>query len=719
MPESPVVLHAIEFPVERKLHSRKLTIHGWCFDISGEHLKGVRAKVGGQTFTARRKRPRPYLGYRYPNHTEAALSGFLIEVDLPRGRSVIRVECKRADGKWVLVEELPVSAPWIAWPWKKKDPGHDYATWVQHYDTIHPEDLAKLKREGDALVNGPVISVLLPVYNTPIRWLKRVIETVLDQAYPKWELCIADDASPDPQVRKVIESYAASDPRIKVVFRPANGHIVAATNSALELASGPYVALLDHDDELRPHALLEMAREIIARPDAVLIYSDEDHVDEVGVRYDPYFKPDFNYDLLLAQNCICHLGVYRTEVVRDMGGFRAGTEGAQDWDLALRIYEAVGPNRIHHIPKILYHWRSIEGSTARGVSQKSYASSAGQRVVEDHLARTCQSVVAVEELNPGQLRVRRNLSEPPPVAIIIPTRNFRHLLEVAVESVLARTDYPHFRLVIVDNDSNEESTLDYLASLQAQGKAEVIRVPGPFNYSLLNNRAVAACSEQVICLLNNDIEIHERDWLREMVSQAVRPDVGAVGTKLYYPDGRIQHAGVILGMGGAAGHWLKGCESSNRSHGGRLHLCQNFSAVTAACLVVERRKYLEVGGLDEGDFKVAFNDIDFCLKLDHAGYRNVYTPFAEMSHHESASRGAEERTVLGKERATRETLLLRRKWQSYCEADPAYNVNLSMLHEDGSLSFPPRVGEWLARRQRGYSPSSASLPAPVASEVNV
>lgn len=698
MTEPPVVLHAIEFPVERKLHSRKLTIHGWCFDLTGEFLRGVRARVGEQSFTARRKRPRPYLGYRYPNHPEAALSGFLIDIELPRGRSIVQVECKRSDGTWFPMEELPVTAPWIAWPWKHKNSGQDYTTWVNHYDTIHAEDLDRLRQEGSALIAGPLISVLLPVYNTPIRWLKRVIETVLSQAYPNWELCIADDASPDPQVRKVIESYAANDPRIKVVFRPINGHIVAATNSALELATGSYVALLDHDDELRPHALLEMAREIVARPDAALIYSDEDHLDEAGVRYAPYFKPDFNYDLLLSQNCVCHLGVYRADVVRELGGFRAGTEGAQDWDLALRVYEKVGPERISHIPRILYHWRSIEGSTARGVSEKSYASSAGKKVVEDHLARTNQAVVGVEELKQGHLRVRRSLPDPPPVAIIIPTRNFRHLLEIAVESVLARTDYPHFRLVIVDNDSNEESTLDYLAGLQAQGKAEVIRVPGPFNYSLLNNRAVAACTEQVVCLLNNDIEIHESDWLREMVSQAVRPDVGAVGTKLYYPDGRIQHAGVILGMGGAAGHWLKGSDSSNQSHGGRLHLCQNFSAVTAACLVVERRKYLEVGGLDEGDFKVAFNDIDFCLKLDDAGYRNVYTPFAEMSHHESASRGEDEKTAVGKERATRETMLLRQKWQSYCEADPAFNVNLSMVHEDGSLSFPPRIGEWQARR---------------------
>ncbi|WP_172682678.1 glycosyltransferase family 2 protein [Verrucomicrobium spinosum] len=283
------------------------------------------------------------------------------------------MECKRSDGRWVLLEELPVAAPWIAWPWKQKVSGQDYETWVHHYDTIHADDLVKLRQTGAALTDGPLISVLLPVYNTPLRWLKRVIETVLGQAYPKWELCIADDASPDPQVRKTIESYAAGDPRIKVVFRPSNGHIVAATNSALELATGSFVALLDHDDELRPHALLEMAREIMGNPEAALIYSDEDHLDEAGVRYAPYFKPDFNYDLLLSQNCVCHLGVYRADLVRQLGGFRAGTEGAQDWDLALRVFEAVGRDRIHHIPKILYHWRSIEGSTARGVSEKSYA----------------------------------------------------------------------------------------------------------------------------------------------------------------------------------------------------------------------------------------------------------------------------------------------------------------------------------------------------------
>lgn len=693
MPDSPPVLHLIEFPVERKLGSRNLSIHGWCFDTSGGLLRGVRARVGGQTFTARRKRPRPYLGYRYPDHPEAAQSGFIIELQVPRGRSTVVVECKRADGGWHLLETLEVSAPWLSWPWKKATTGQDYATWVRHYDTFRPEDCARFKEMAAALPEGPVISVLLPVYNPPVKWLRRAVESVLGQAYPRWELCIADDASTDPAVRKYLGELPGRDPRIKLDLRAQNGHIVAASNSALTLATGPYVALLDHDDELREHALLEMARAIQRHPDAVLLYSDEDHVDEAGVRFDPYFKPDFNHDLLLSQNCICHLGVYQTAAVRALGGFQPGTEGAQDWDLALRIVEQHGGSRVRHVPGILYHWRSIPGSTARGVQEKPYASSAGQRVVEAHLQRTGQVGAEVTTTRHGHVRVRWPLLSPPPVAIIIPTRNFHHLLRVCVESVLARTDYPGFRLVIVDNDSDEPATLDYLQALQRNGRAEILRVPGPFNYSLLNNTAVQHCREEVVCLLNNDIEIHERDWLREMVSQAVRPEIGAVGTRLFYPDGRIQHAGVVLGMGGAAGHLFKGVEATSTLLGNRLHAVQNYSALTAACLVIERRKYLQVGGMDEGEFKVAFNDIDFCLKLVAAGYRNLYTPYAEMSHHESASRGAEERTPRGKERATRESDRLRAKWARFCEADPAYNPNLSLLREDAALAFPPRGRE--------------------------
>ncbi|MEZ5433235.1 MAG: glycosyltransferase family 2 protein [Verrucomicrobiales bacterium] len=485
---------------------------------------------------------------------------------------------------------------------------------------------------------------------------------------------------------------AARDPRIRLAFRESSGHIVAATNTALESARGDFVIHFDHDDELRPHALFCVAREIAAHPEVDLLYSDEDHLDEAGRRYGPYFKPDFNYDLLLSQNVICHLGAYRTALVREVGGFRPGTEGAQDWDLALRVVAASRPERIRHIPRILYHWRSIPGSTARGVQEKPYTVEAGRAAVQAHLEQTGQAFDAVTVTPSGRVRIQWSLPDPaPPVTIIIPTRNFAHLLRICVESVLAKTDYPRFEILIVDNDSDEPETLSYLAGLADEPRIRVLPVPGPFNYSLLNNRAVEATPHPVLCLLNNDIEILDGGWLREMVSQAIRPEVGAVGARLYYPDGRIQHDGVILGVQGCAGHFNKLLSPSEPGPKSHSDLTRNFSAVTAACLVVERSKYLEVRGLDEGTFAVAFNDVDFCLKLFAAGYRNLRTPFAELIHHESASRGEAEKTQAGLKRAMKETISLDAKWHDLLEFDPAYNPNLTLSDEDGSIAFPPRL----------------------------
>lgn len=690
MSESNTILHAIEFPVQRKLTTRKITIHGWCIDVAGGFLHGVRARIGDKTFVGRRKRPRPYLRYRYPGHPEAPTSGFAIEVTLGRGNSEVVLECKKEDKQWYPFARLQLAAPWFLWPWLREEKNRDYLTWVSYYDSTSPEAASAFREAVAGLGNGPLISVLLPVYNTPGACLERAIGSVLAQFYPKWELCVVDDASTMPHVRKILEHYAKKDARIKVCFRESNGHIVGASNTALAMATGEFVALLDHDDELRGHSLLRVVQRLHAHPGTVLVYSDEDHLDENGSRFAPYFKPDFNYDLLLSQNFICHLSVYKTSVVNAVGGFREGTNGAQDWDLALRVLEASSPRDIQHIPEILYHWRNVEGSTASGVEAKPYAAETCRQVVEAHLIRTGTSFDEVRCLPQGHLRVVRSLPNPPPVTIIVPTRNYAHLLRVCLDSVFSRTDYPAFNVLIVDNDSDEPETLELLGALKSSGRVEILKLPGPFNYSVLNNRAVAACRGEVVCLLNNDIEIHERDWLREMVSQAVRPEIGAVGTKLYYPNGRIQHAGVIMGIGGAAGHLFKGLESNDPTPGGRLHLVQNFSALTAACLVVEKRKYLSVGGLDEGEFAISYNDIDFCLKLVAAGYRNLYTPYAEMSHHESASRGAMERSPAGIARSSGEAQRLRIKWQPFCEADPAYNPNLTLLQEDASLAFPPR-----------------------------
>ena len=566
----------------------------------------------------------------------------------------------------------------------------DYASWVARHDTLTTGRMQDLHARAARLGPGaPLISILVPTYRTPERWLRRCIESVIGQAYPHWQLCIADDASPDARVMEVLREYAAVDRRIQIMRRDANGHIAEASNSALAMASGSYVGLLDHDDELRPHALLEMAEAIVANPGLALLYSDEDKLDEDGRRFDPYFKPDWNPDLLLSQNYICHFTVIRTDLVREVGGFRRGFEGSQDHDLFLRCTERLPASRIHHVPRVLYHWRAIEGSTALARDAKDYAADAGARAVAGHLERMHPGA-RVEPLSHGHYRVRWPLpAVPPKASLVIPTRDKVELLRTCVDSILAKTRYPDYDVVVVDNQSSDQATLDYLARITHDPRVRVLRYDAPFNYSAINNWAVDQCDGAVIGLINNDIEVISPDWLGEMVSQALRPGIGAVGAMLYYPDDTIQHAGVGLGIHGVAAHLYTGMPRGYPGHGGRARVAQQLSAVTGACLVVARHAWEEVGGLDEA-LQVAFNDIDFCLRLGEAGHRNIWTPFAELYHHESASRGSED-SEEKQQRFAGEVDLMRERWDARLRADPTYNVNLSLLDTCSGLSSPPRL----------------------------
>ena len=565
----------------------------------------------------------------------------------------------------------------------------DYAGWVARHDTLSTERMDELRTRAGRLGNdAPLISILLPTYQTPERWLRRCIESVLEQAYPRWELCVADDASPDARVFEIAHEYARREPRIQVMRRETNGHISEASNSALGMAQGEFVALLDHDDELRPHALLEIAEAISAGTDVGLVYSDEDKLDAEGRRYDPYFKPDFDPDLLRGQNYVCHFTAIRADLVRSVGGFRKGFEGSQDHDLILRCTEHLRPEQVRHVPKVLYHWRAIPGSTALSRQAKDYASSAGARAVGEHLGRT-QPGARVEELSHGHFRVHWPLPSPPPkVSLIVPTRDRVELLRTCVESILARSTYPVFEVVVIDNQSANPAALDYLRQLEDRDRVRVLRYDAPFNYSAINNRAVEQCDGEVIGLINNDIEVITPDWIEEMVSQAMRPEVGAVGAMLYYPDDTIQHAGVVLGVHGVAAHLYAGMPRGYPGHGGRARVAQSLSAVTGACLFVRRSVWRQAGGLDE-TLAVAFNDIDFCLRLLDAGYRNVWTPFAELYHHESASRGSED-TDEKKERFSSEVSLMQERWGERLPFDPRYNVNLSLASLCCDLSSPPR-----------------------------
>ncbi|MBU2411069.1 MAG: glycosyltransferase family 2 protein, partial [Gammaproteobacteria bacterium] len=526
-------------------------------------------------------------------------------------------------------------------------------------------------------------------YNPKPAWLREAIESVRAQIYPNWELCIADDASTSQEVRDILRTYAEIDARIKVVFRPKNGHISASSNSAIELASGAWLALMDHDDLLPAHALFWAADCIATHPGVRLVYSDEDKIDEQGHRFGPYFKPDWNIDLFRSQNMFSHLGVLQAALVREVGGFRVGLEGSQDWDLVLRCIEKVTPEQVQHIPRVLYHWRVHGESTAKSMDAKPYAALAGERALNEHFART--GVRASAEFIGFGYRAHYALPDvPPKVSIIIPTRNAAELTRQCIDSIFARTHYAPFEILLVDNGSDEPAALDYFRELAQRPEVRVLRDDRPFNYAQLNNDAVAQARGELVALVNNDIEVLTPEWLSEMVSLALQPGVGAVGARLWYPDMTLQHAGIILGVGGLAAHSHRRMPAGREGYGGRAALIQSFSAVTAACMVIRKSIYEEVGGMDAVNLKVAFNDVDFCLRLREAGYRNVWTPYAELKHHESATRGRD-LTPEKRQRFEQESTYMHERWGTLLQNDPAYSPNLMFEREDFSYAWPPRL----------------------------
>ncbi len=561
-----------------------------------------------------------------------------------------------------------------------------YRAWCRMYDR-QDEGAAAARRA--ALQRRPLISVVMAVHNTAPQWLDRAIRSVELQTYPHWELCIADDASERPETRRVLATAADRDPRIRVFTRPARGHIAAASNSALSLARGEFVALLDHDDELAPSALLEVAAVLDPHPDADIIYSDEDKIDARGRRFDPYFKSGWNPDLLLSQNAVSHLGVFRRDLVRRIGGFREGFEGSQDHDLALRASEATAPSRIHHIPRVLYHWRVIEGSTAGGASAKPYAWDAGARAIAEALKRRGEPGRVLPAVGGAFYRVKRDLPGPAPhVSVIIPTRDRADLLRDCLEGVLDRTAYPSLDVIVIDHESREPATLALLDALRARG-GTVLPARGDFNFAAMNNEAARQARGDILVFLNNDVRIDRDDWLAELVAQAVRPEVGAVGGRLLYADGRVQHAGIVLGMGGVAGHVHRLAHPGDAGYFGRALLIQDMAAVTAACMAVRRSVFAEVGGFDAGNLPVAFNDVDICLRIRERGYRVVWTPYAELFHLESVTRGDD---LTGERRARfqREADHMRRRWGPALDDDPFWNPNLTLAQTMPAPAFPPR-----------------------------
>ena len=574
---------------------------------------------------------------------------------------------------------------------EKREPP-TYEEWVIEFDTLTPGDRIELRRQLRGLCRWPRISVLLPIYNPDLTFLAAAIDSVKTQLYENWELCLADDASTDASVRPFLEQVAKTDSRIKLTFRQRNGHISAASNSALSLATGEWCALLDQDDLLAEHALAFVAFEIAEHPTARVIYSDEDKIDESGARAHPYFKTDWVPELFHGQNFINHLGVYETSLLREAGGFREGYEGSQDYDLASRCCDRIEVTQVRHIPRILYHWRSKRGSVAESPAAKPYAREAARRALRDHLARL--GIIGSVEPCPENVEAHRVIyavPDPPPlVTIIVPTRDRLALLRRCVEGVRSLTNYPAFEILIVDNNSTEKETLDYFHQLEAEKAARIVRDPGPFNFSRLNNVAARAARGEILAFLNSDIEVNEPGWLTEMVSHASRAEVGGVGARLWYRDGTLQHGGVIVGLGGVAGHAHERAPRGHPGYFNRAFLQRNCSAVTAACMLTRKLVFEKLGGFNEWDLGINFNDIDYCLRLRAAGYQVIWTPYANLIHDESGSRG-HHREAKEQAQFFREATYMQETHGHALLHDPFYNPNLSLVSPGYEIAFPPRI----------------------------
>ena len=612
-------------------------------------------------------------GGALPARLDVAPIGRLGHIDILRAGGLRMPDALKV--VWPPMERRPAEPSPSAYRlWSlRNEPGGAELDAVRTWATRHPE--------------LPTVSILMPVHDPRPEHLQAAIDSVVGQAYGRWRLCIADDGSVSPEVRRILDRTAA-DPRVRLVRHDSARGVAAATNAAMSLAEGDIAVFLDHDDLLAPHALAAIGWTFAAHPDAVAVYSDEDSVDARGRRSAPLFKPDFDGERLLAQNYQNHAFATRLDLLRRLGGLREGLDGSQDHDLALRIVEA-GAGRIVHIPHVLYHWRIYPGAGTMSQRASGQADGARLKAVGGHLERTGVKA-AITTGARGRLRIERALPEPlPEVLAIIPTRDRPGLLEACVTGLLEQTDYPALKLCVVDNGSRAPDALDLLARLEKTPRVGVLRIDAPFNFSALNNAAAARATSPLLAFVNDDILVVEPHWLRTMVALALEPDVGAVGAKLFYPDGRLQHAGIVLGLGPqkVAGHEFRGAPGDSPGPQYRLLVTREASAVTAACMVARKAAFDAVGGFDEAAFPVAFNDVDLCLRLRAAGLRILWTPEARLMHLESATRSADKAGVHGA-RFAAETARMRERWGKLLDADPYYNPNLTL--EDESFGLAPR-----------------------------
>jgi GT2 family glycosyltransferase len=556
----------------------------------------------------------------------------------------------------------------------------NYDLWLQNFEQRPPPRQNKLQ-----ILDGPKISVLMATYNSNLEYLSRAIESVMTQSYDFWELCIADDASTDPEICILLQKYASLDPRVKYIKREINGHISEATNSALELATGKYVGLLDHDDLLAIDALEQVAEAVTMNSNANVIYSDEDKIDSYGRRFDPHFKSDFNYELFLAQNMISHFGVYRRATLEKLGGFRKGFEGAQDYDIALRVIEQSGPNDIIHIPKILYHWRAVSGSTALSLNEKSYASAASLNAIREHLQRVGKEAQVVKaDLRSGHNRIIYKLPQLRRLVSIIIVANDYTTASRCVNSLVRKTTYQDYEIILVDNTVSRAGRND-LKKLESD-RLTVVKNTARQRPSEIKNHASEMASGEYLLFLDADLIVVSEDWVREMVSFAQNDEIGGVGAKLRNADGTLEHGGIILGVGGIVGNAHRDLSAESMGYFCRAIHHQRFSAISGSCMMVKKAVFNSLGGFDES-YSHRFDDIDFCLQMGSAGLRNVWTPYAELVRRP----GVPDLKKTAREDKQVDAVRLKNKWHKLLQRDPFYNPNLTLEFEDFSLAWPPRT----------------------------
>ena len=675
-PETGPILTCDEPPENDRPRTGRIRVSGWA--VSPSRVDCVEISVDdGAPRKAEFGMARPDVARNLP-HLPATYSGFLLELDsgsLSTGNHVLTIRAWDSVGvcrKLTRVFQID----------HENGDEDGYGRWMKDFES---RDLEMLGLKMTRFAEPPLISIVVPVFKTHPEFLKRAIESVIAQSYAHWELCLADDGSQSEELEALLHRYSLQDSRIRVSLRKERGGIAAASNTALELTSGTWIGLLDHDDELAPDALFYAAEAIAASPELDLIYSDEDKISEEGYRYDPFFKPDWSPDLLNSENYICHFLVFRKSLLDKTGAFRTEYDGSQDYDLVLRLTEV--SRGIHHIPRILYHWRSVPASTASSTTAKDYAIAAARRALSDHLQRTGGEATVEPGLYIGRWRVRYAIPGQTKVSIIVASGGKCDVLKTNLESLTAKTTYPHYEIVVIDNSRAAEIE-QYVRKLTR-------RVPNlryidwrnrPFNYSAINNAAARQCDNPVLLFLNDDTSVIAPGWLTAMLELAMRPEVGAVGAKLLYPGGRIQHAGVVMGIFDNCGHAFKGLDGTQQHYFDFPDVIRNVSAVTGACLMTRAEVFWKAGGFDEDRLQVAFNDIDLCLKIGRAGYRVLYTPHALLTHHEAFSKTENDLIP-----HPREVAEMQAKWADVIAADPFYSPHLSRTMENYSFRQKPSI----------------------------